>query len=193
VLGNVLIARDDLARGVGHLGLSLTERDSAVVRALLARTLWGQGKWSAALAQAEFAWKKDPALPEVIATFAWMLATTPEESRRDPNRSIELIRPQLRAAESLTDDSDPRALEAAAAAFAAAGAQAQADALFVAALRRSHDLGLLRVASSIEMELEIVRKSGAVIETATSAKHRISSGSWSPEGFGVRAIPTPRD
>ncbi|MEE3330057.1 MAG: tetratricopeptide repeat protein, partial [Myxococcota bacterium] len=181
VLGSVLIARGDLGRGAGHLGLSLNVRESAIVRAQLARAVWARGQWTAALAHAERALKSGADRLEVVATLAWMLATSPDAAQRDPQRALELVGPFVLDAEASGKRTDPRLLEAAAAALASGGVLDRAERLLLRALEESRASGLLGVASSVEDGLERLRRGESMVETSATAAARMGSGSWSPE------------
>ncbi|MCA9512674.1 MAG: hypothetical protein KC560_18340, partial [Myxococcales bacterium] len=148
------------------------------------------GEWGDAIALAERAHADATGRAAVpaAATLAWMRATAPDDALRDAARALEVARrPELA--------SDPRLLEAAAAALGQRGAFDEAALALERAVALSREAGQAALADRWRRDLVDVRQRRAPIESATSARERVVSGAWSPvpepiESLSTRGEPT---
>jgi Flp pilus assembly protein TadD/spermidine synthase len=96
--------------------------DNDQVRETYAGVLLQRGRYAEAVRVLEGGLSADPDNSDVAIELAWVLATTPEPSLRDPSRAVDLAE----RANARTQHRNPRYLDTLAAAYAAAGAMGKA-------------------------------------------------------------------
>jgi tetratricopeptide (TPR) repeat protein len=114
--GRLLAHRGDNEAAAARFAQALALGDDAEVRTHLANALWAMGRGQEAVAQLELALRAQPDWPVATNNLAWMLATSPDPSLRDPERALALVHGTLAVAPA-----DWGALDTLAAAHAAAG------------------------------------------------------------------------
>jgi tetratricopeptide (TPR) repeat protein len=117
-LGRALASRGDLEEGIDHLRLaSRLDPGSGRIQGLLAESLALAGRSSDAVAHFQAALVQRPDAPQLRAGLAWILATHPDATVRDPQQALR----HARRAVALTRSRDAGSLDTLAAALAAAG------------------------------------------------------------------------
>ena len=106
-----------------HYAINVAPRE-AMPRAMMGLFLEGQSDVRGAVTHYRQALERDPDVPNVANSLAWILATTTDPQLRDPDQAVALAR----HASALSQDKDPRHLHTLAVAYAIAGKQGQAAA-----------------------------------------------------------------
>jgi Flp pilus assembly protein TadD len=115
------------------------------------------GRRDEALQRFREAARLDPYNPKPLAGAAWILATHPDPSTRNPTEAVRLAE---RAAELSTRD-DPTVLSTLATAYDAAGHRNRATRAAGRALQRATELGATRDVQRIRAQLERYRADAA--------------------------------
>jgi tetratricopeptide (TPR) repeat protein len=147
--------RDELEASIERLQAAVQHgpRD-AFAHLNLANALLNIGRRDEALRHFLEAIRLDPYSPKPLAGAAWILATHPDPSVRDPAEAVQLAE---RAAE-LSRGEVPGILSTLATAYAAAGQRARATRTAEQALQRATELGETREAQQIRAQLERYRR-----------------------------------
>lgn len=127
--------------------------DNSIARAQLGDALLEAGRVAEGLAQLRRAAELDPGHLEVINNLAWLLATLPDESLRDPPTALRLAR--IAVADS--GDDDPAVLDTLAAAEAAMGRSREAAQTARRALDLAEARGDAALAGEIRRRLSLYR------------------------------------
>jgi tetratricopeptide (TPR) repeat protein len=147
--------RDELEASIERLQAAVQHgpRD-AFAHLNLANALLNIGRRDEALRHFLEAIRLDPYSPKPLAGAAWILATHPDPSVRDPAEAVQLAE---RAAE-LSRGEVPGILSTLATAYAATGQRARATRTAEQALQRATELGETREAQQIRAQLERYRR-----------------------------------
>ncbi len=131
-LGALLRGRGDRAGAVAHLRQALAvDPGNAAAHANLGGVLMQSGEVAAALREYRAALEASATLLEPLTELAWTLATSPSDPLRNASDAVAFGE----RARALTGGTDPRALDALAAAYASAGRYAEAVRTLDAALQ----------------------------------------------------------
>jgi tetratricopeptide (TPR) repeat protein len=153
--GTLLGKRDELEASIERLRAAVQhDPRNAVAHLILASALLDIGRRDEALRHFLEAIRLDPYLPKPLASAAWILATHPDPSVRDPAEAVQLAE---RAAE-LSRREIPGILSTLATAYAAAGQRDRATRTAEQALQRATELGETREAQRIRAQLERYRR-----------------------------------
>lgn len=138
-LGALLRAQGDRVGALRELqrALELAPADAAA-HANLGGLLMQDGQVGRAVAEYRAALASRPTLVEALTELAWTFATSPDDALRNPVDAVALGE----RARRLTSNSDPRALDALAAAYAAAGRYADAVRVLDSALQLMEPAGV---------------------------------------------------
>jgi len=153
--GKLLGKRDELEASIERLRAAVQHgpRD-AFAHLNLASALLNVGRRDEALRHFLEAIRLDPYLPTPLAGAAWILATHPDPSVRDPAEAVQLAE---RAAK-LSRREVPGILSTLATTYAAAGQRDRATRTAEQALQRATELGETREAQRIRTQLERYRR-----------------------------------
>jgi tetratricopeptide (TPR) repeat protein len=156
--GQLLQRRGELEASLRHLRAAVHYGPSDVLPHLnLANVLIRMGRSDEALHYFREATRLDPYMPKPLAGAAWILATHPDPSVRNP---VEAVRLAERAAE-LSRRQDPVVLTALATAYDAAGQRDRAIEATEQALQRATELGAAGEVQRIRAQLERYRADAA--------------------------------
>jgi tetratricopeptide (TPR) repeat protein len=156
--GQLLQRRGELEASLGHLRAAIQYSPSvALAHSNLANLLLRIGRSDEALHHFREATRLDPYLPKSLAGAAWILATHPDPSVRNPAEAVRLAE---RAAE-LSRRQDSVVLSALATAYDAAGQRNRAIGTTEQALQRATELGAMAEAQRIRAQLERYRADAA--------------------------------
>jgi tetratricopeptide (TPR) repeat protein len=156
--GQLLQQRGELEASLDHVRAAVRYGPSdAFAHLNLANVLLRIGRRDEALHHFREATRLDPYTPKPLAGAAWILATHPDPSTRNPAEAVRLAERAVK----LSSGEDPVTLSTLATAYAAAGQHDRAIAATERALQRATELGETRGEQQIRAQLERYRADAA--------------------------------
>jgi Flp pilus assembly protein TadD len=156
--GQLLQQRGELEAALDHVRAAVRyDPSDALAHLNLANVLLHSGRRDEALHHFREATRLDPYTPKPLAGAAWILATHPDPSTRNPAEAVRLAE---RAVE-LSTRVDPSVLSTLAVAYDAAGDRDRAMRAAERALQRTTELGTTRGVEQIRAQLERYRADAA--------------------------------
>ena len=157
-LGQLLQQRGELEAALGHLRAAVQYGPSdSSAHSNLANALLRIGRRDEALLHFREATRLDPRNPKPLAGAAWILATHPDPSTRNPAEAVRLAE----LAVELSTQGNPTVLSTLATAYDAAGQRDRAIHAAERALQRAMELGSTRDVKRIRTQLERYRADAA--------------------------------
>ena len=154
-LGIVLGRLGDMAAAIEQFRASLAiDPGDAKVHVNLGAALAAEGNHANAIDHYRRAMNLQPDWPLPAGQLAWLLATSRDESLRDPEEAVRLAEGLLQA----SGGTDPRLLETQAAAYAAAGEFDRAIELTERAIASAREVGDEEAIARLEQMLELFRR-----------------------------------
>ena len=159
-LGGVFMREERYDAALRQFFAVLREVEDAQVHGRIGSAFWAKGRPGAAIHHMEEAYRIAPDVPRITSNLAWMLATCPQPSLRDPERALQLVA-SVRAQDTTIG---PRLVDTEAAALAAVGWFDEAARIASVAIRGALDLDHAELAAEIRARRDRYRSGLPYIE-----------------------------